>query len=195
MEDWQQEYIHGTLVILPPYPIRAYFDRLRERYDPRSHAVSPSHISITPPLRIPLDDKTAQRISAVCAAHHTLRIALGPFKTFLPHPVIYCAVEPNDRIRQLREALMELGIFHGSSIPNFVSHLTVSEFGAQDAPGVNTILRELSPHNIPSGFDANEITMLRPDQFFKFHQERAFRLAEKQSLHNDGEASHGTKRQ
>ena len=49
-EDWQRDYRLGIILILPPPEVSDEIDLLRARYDPRSAAICPAHISLSDPL-------------------------------------------------------------------------------------------------------------------------------------------------
>ncbi len=53
-EDWQRDYRYGVILILPPSELAAEIDSLREQHDPKSHAISPAHISVSDPLCRPI---------------------------------------------------------------------------------------------------------------------------------------------
>ena len=49
-EDWQRDYRFGLILIMPPPEVSQDIDLLRAKYDPRSAASCPTHISLSDPL-------------------------------------------------------------------------------------------------------------------------------------------------
>ena len=57
-EKWQCDYRLGLILIMPPDNVARQINPLRAKYDPRTYAYCPAHITLSDPLGLEL---TAQR--------------------------------------------------------------------------------------------------------------------------------------
>ena len=125
----------GTLAILLPEPLTTRVGELRRRFDPVSAAVAPPHITLTQPLAVPLTEARLRRITDIAGSFPSFDIGYGPARTFADSAVVYLAVEPADRLEELRGRLHGTGWFR-LDLPHtddFVPHITIREFGDPNA--------------------------------------------------------------
>ena len=78
-EDWQRDYRLGLILIMPPDEVSREIDPLRAQHDPRGHAICPTHISVSDPLR---REMTPQIRDEIC---HILS-SVKPFKLHFDTP-------------------------------------------------------------------------------------------------------------
>jgi 2'-5' RNA ligase len=176
--DWQKTYEHGTFVIWPPDAIRAEINPLRARYSPIAHSLCETHITLTQPLLRPLDTVDKARLEVIVASFQSVTIRYGPLRTWSGGRIIYFAIEPQETILALRQALHRTGLFN-LDLPfteGFVPHMTVQEGYAEGTPGADAVEPEqgMAVYNalndtLPGGtFLCPEIAYIVPDSRFHF---------------------------
>jgi len=164
---WRDAYRHGTLLLLPPEPLRATLDPLRRRHDPASAQMCTAHITLTQPFVAPLSDADVHAIAEVVRGHAPFDVVLGPVERLAPD-VVVLRVEPRHRVLSLRQRLHALGLFD-LSLPfteGFVPHLTLSERG----------LVEPLPPLPAASFPCASVHHLVPDDDFVFGVRQVFAL-------------------
>jgi len=175
-EDWQRSYSAGLLVIWPPDPVRESVNWLRQRHDPRSFRICQAHISLTPPFRKASTPEALQQIEAIAASYPRFELRYGPVNSFLPLPCVYLEVAPKEVVVDLHSRLLATHLFQPPQFPEFVPHVTISEFGAKDATQVRSLLDELSGHELCGSFECCSIALIAPDENFCFTVKRSFTL-------------------
>ena len=118
------------VAVLVPAPLATEVDALRRALgDPALGRIAP-HITLVPPVNVPVDhlDDALAVLREAAAATGPLRLRIGPATTFHPvTPVVYLAVGGDvDGLRALRDAVfrppLERTLTHG-----FVPHVTVAD--------------------------------------------------------------------
>jgi len=174
-EEWQKEYQYGAFYIIPPKGIIEPIDELRCKYDPKSHAISPAHISLSEPLRQPLTEAQVGELKAALAQMEPFEIHYGPLRSFPPSPGVVYSIEPNDTFMNLRLLIHSVSIFRDVELKHkdIPPHMTIAEFGlGEDMEQTNRLLEELGGI-VPTGiFLCDSIELAVPNKDFYF--ERAF---------------------
>jgi 2'-5' RNA ligase len=172
-EEWQKPYEFGTIVIWPPDEVRGIVNLQRERYDPVSQSYCETHITVTQPLVKRLDQDEWDGLLNLLASYESFEITYGPLKSFLPYPCIWYAIQPVERVLELREALHLTGYFNSAMKhpENFIPHMTITE--GQSGPTVDEALFELLQSESRDGvFQCDGLSYIVPDRQFRFHVER-----------------------
>ena len=167
--DWQRPYRLGVVVLLPPAPVRAEIDLLRARYDPRSDAIAPAHISLTVPLQREPDERLWGELEQVAQDFAPFPIRYGPLVPFLPKPGAALAIEPQDELDRIRCALESCEVFAGAGprAHPFWAHMTIAEFVSVEM--TQELVRDIGGDRGPSGaFVCDHLSYLVPDEGFRF---------------------------
>lgn len=175
--DWQKDFKYGTFVIWPPDPVREVVNRLRERYDPLSQRICEAHITLTQPfLRRPAELDWDQ-LETIVSGFAPFTIRYGPLNTFLPYPCIYYEIHPSARVKALRAALHETGLFNldRPHTDDFVPHMTIND-GRPDAARTQEIFDALRTSVSDGAFECREIAFILPDSGFHFEVVRTLPL-------------------
>jgi 2'-5' RNA ligase len=175
--DWQRPYRLGVVLVLPPGPVREEIDGLRARYDPRSHAVAPAHISLTVPLQKEPDERLWRELERVVHGFAPFLIRYGPLVPFLPKPGAALAIEPQAELDRIRRALESCEAFADAgprSLP-FWAHMTIAEFVSVDA--TRKLVSEIGGGRGPGGtFVCDHLSYLVPDESFRFTERAVLKL-------------------
>jgi 2'-5' RNA ligase len=176
--DWRDAYVHGTLVIWPPDDVRAVVNPLRERYDTASARICEAHITLTQPFVRAPDDSTWATVEQVAASVQPIEIRYGGLDTFLPYPCLYVAIEPNESLTALHEALQQTGLFQ--PVPahheRYVPHMTILE-GSMDVDDVARLADQLGQVAPAGSFTCDAVAYVVPDESFRFSVRRRFSLS------------------
>jgi len=144
MGHWKEDYKFGTIVIWPSDEVRKHVNPLRERYDPRSHAICETHVTVTQPFLAPPKENEWDKLLSIVSGFETFELRYGPLNHFLPYPCIYYEIHPVDYFLEIRGALHETGLFN-LSLPytdGFVPHMSITD-GMPDAETTESIFQEL----------------------------------------------------
>lgn len=162
-------------MIIPPPPLAAALDSVRERFDPASAAHIGAHITLTPPLAATPGSADEVRVRAAIRAVAPVRLQLDRPARFSGSTVVYLLVVPARPLLNLREVLLATGLFR-LDLPHttdFVPHLTLSEFGTAPAAALRADL----PPREEMSFLAEAVAWVVPDETFHFTVRRTLRLA------------------
>src|SRR5919202_116807 len=110
-EEWQKEYRYGALYIFPQERIIDQIDELREKYDPKSHSYCQAHISLSDPLRVPLNDEQVQELHDTLSSIEPFELHYGPLRSFPPYPGVAYVITPEDTFMKLRSRIHETSLF------------------------------------------------------------------------------------
>jgi 2'-5' RNA ligase len=173
-----RQYNTGLFVIVPPEPLKRELDTLIATHDPALFSIVAAHVTISNPLREHLTDTSVQVVAEALCRIRSFTATVGPVRTFKENTVVYLAVEPQDRIKALRESLHKTGLFekatpHGY---DFVPHLTISEYGCKTNDEVAAMAEKLQRQDPGGSFDCHELQLIAPDDSCRFVVRRSFRL-------------------
>lgn len=119
----------GVALLVPP-PCDAEVDGLRRALGDGALGRIPAHLTLVPPVNVPVDDVPAavEVLRDAARATRPLRLRLGPPTTFHPvTPVVYLAVHGDvDRLHALRDRVFRPPLVRPLSRP-FVPHVTLAD--------------------------------------------------------------------
>ena len=177
MGNWKEEYRFGTFVIWPPTQVRSQINRLRERYDPRSHAICEAHVTVTQPFLSPPESQDWDRLIPIVSTFEASQITYGPLDHFLPYPCIYYEIQPLDWVLNIRRSLHETGLFN-LELPHtsgFVPHMSITD-GMPDIETTRDIFEKLEKELSGGTFMCDALAFIEPDEQFVFHVSRLFQF-------------------
>ncbi len=177
-EDWQRGYRLGVILILPPSDVSREIDLLRARYDPRSAAWCPTHISLSDPLSREMCPALAGEIRDGLSDVQLFTLHYDRLYASSKHAGVAHPITPGEPIDRLTHVL------HGTSgfAPEahrrrrISPHMTIAEFISIDES-----LR-LCAHlqdTAPSGtFSCDRLEYVVPDESFRFNRTLTFLLGD-----------------
>lgn len=169
-EKWMKEYRYGAFYIIPPNEVMTSVDKLRYQHDPKSHSISPAHISLSEPVLNPLTKEQLQELQEALASLKPFEIKYGPLRSFPPHPGVAYTINPEDIFMQLRLIVHSTSIFKNSSLKHkdISPHMTIAEFISVERTA--QLLEELQS-KVPGGaFLCNSIEYFVPNKDFYFEK-------------------------
>lgn len=175
-EDWQHDYRLGVILIRPPAEIARRIDALRAEYDPRSHAISPTHISLSDPLSSEMTPALRAEIGDILRAISPFELRFEKPQASTEHAGVYCPVSPQEPIDGLRNALHASSAFSGPAYErrNIPAHMTIAEFmSMEDSLRLSD---ELQTAAATGSFTCNRLSFMVPDENFRFHEVDTFPL-------------------
>ncbi|MEO0082454.1 MAG: 2'-5' RNA ligase family protein [candidate division WOR-3 bacterium] len=168
-EGWEIPYLPGSLVILPPDPVRQRIGRLRRKYDSLSAQRIPPHITVAQPFRQDPDRTALEQVRQILVEFDPFEVRYGPIRNFLPYPCIWFEVQPADRIIALRNTLHATGLFN-TDLPHtedFIPHISITD----GTPGPEETLRIYNRirTRVKSGsFLVDRVAYVRPNWQLRF---------------------------
>jgi 2'-5' RNA ligase len=175
-EGWQRDYRLGLILIMPPPEVADRVNALRAKYDPRTHAFCPAHITLSDPLGLEMTPEREAEIRGILAG-------IRPFTLHFDRPhsspqrggVAY-PIRPREPFDALREALHTASVFTGKpyytrQIP---PHMTIAEFiSIEESLKLCAQLQD----GAPSGsFVCDRLEFIVPDANFHFQKVMTFLL-------------------
>ena len=175
-EGWQRDYRLGVLLIIPPEEVRRRIDPLRARHDPRSHAICPTHISVSSPLQHEMTPEVAGEIAAALSpigpfTLHFSRLHASPDRGSVAYPI-----RPLESIEALRTALHATSAFAGQvhGRRHIPPHMTIAEsISVQDSLELCAQLQDTAPSG---SFLCDRLEYMVPDEAFRFRRLGTFPL-------------------
>ena len=110
-EDWQRDYRLGLILVMPPEQVSRQIDAMRARYDPRSHSICSTHISLTDPLCSEMTPGLEGEIRFILDRIKPFTLHYGKPHASNEHSGIACPITPQEPIDDLKEALHESAAF------------------------------------------------------------------------------------
>ena len=171
----------GTLAILLPEPLdhahRGTSAAIRpgvRRHGPAAHHADPAAGRAT-------GGSEAASTHRHAGSFPSFDIGYGPARTFAGSAVVYLAVEPADRLEELR------GRFHGTGwfrldLPHtddFVPHITIREFGDPDAISSHDLRARVDAAVGSGSFRCTDVAVLAPGPDSRFSPSRCCGWAER----------------
>lgn len=175
-QNWQRDYRYGVILILPPVEVSDPINELRARYDPRSAAISPAHISVSDPLQGKMTNEFSEEIRGILSRIKPFTLHYDKPHASTKRPGVAYPILPQEPIDELKEKLHKATVF-GNNVyqrRNIPAHLTIAEFISIEE-GLK-IAEELQP-TAPSGsFLCDRLELMIPDEQFCFRQAETFLL-------------------
>ena len=175
-EDWRLDYRLGLILILPPQHVSDLIDHMRRKYDPKSHAICPTHISVSDPLSHEMTPDLEMEIRSILKTIEPFELHFDRLEASGEHPGVSYPIHPAEPIRELRNALHESGAFsrreyHRRQIP---PHMTIAEFiSIEDSLNLCSKLRDTAPKG---SFLCDRLEFVVPDDDLHFQRDKTFLL-------------------
>lgn len=175
-EPWFEEYRYGALYVFPPAPVRARVNALRQRYDPRSHAICDAHISLTVPLPQPLRPAHVVELITVLRTFPRFEIAWGPVHQYPGIAGVVLQIAPAGPLRQLVSTLEACACFRGAPTRRYLfsPHMTIAEFITLEESA--QLVRDLAAGGLEGRFWCTEVVYAVPDATFHFTERACWPL-------------------
>lgn len=180
-EEWQRDYRLGLILIIPPTEVSERINPLRAKYDPRTYAICPAHITLSDPLR---REMTPQRESEICC----ILSRIQPFTLHFDkphasdkHAGVGYPIYPREPIDALRSALHAASVFVGEPYytRNLPPHMTIAEFiSIEESLNLCRQLQDTAPSG---SFLCDRLEFIVPDQDFHFRGCGTFLLGRSQT--------------
>ena len=177
-EDWQRGYRLGVILILPPPDVSREVDSLRARYDPRSAAWCPAHISLSDPLSSEMSPALADEIRGVLSGVRPFKLCFDRLYASPRHPGVAYRIAPREPIERLKP------ILHGTSgfadeahrRRDIAPHMTVAEFiSIEESLQLCARLQDTAP---VGSFLCDRLMYMVPDGSFRFQRRLTFPLGD-----------------
>lgn len=175
-EKWQRDYRLGLILIVPPDQVGRQINPLRSKYDPKTYAFCPAHITLSDPLGL---EMTAERDAEI----QSILNGIKPFTLHFDGPhaskdrggVAY-PIRPREPIDALRAALHRASVFcrppyYTRNIP---PHMTIAEFVTIEESW--RILEEIKPTAPRGSFLCDRLEFIVPDINMRFQRIKSYQL-------------------
>ena len=175
-ESWQRDYRLGLLLIMPPKEVSEKTDPLRAKYDPRSYAICPTHISVSDPLRCEMTSDLQNEIRQILSSIEPFTLHFDKPRASTERAGIAYPISPQDPIDHLQQALHTAAIFNGKVYRrrHIPAHMTIAEFISIEE---SLRLCEQLQDSAPSGsFLCDKLEFIVPDKNFQFQRVATFPL-------------------
>ena len=175
-ESWQREYRYGVILVMPPPHVAAPIDALRQVYDPKSHAICSTHISVSDPLRRELTRDGAAEIRELLRTVEPFEVRYDRPIASAERPGVACPVGPQERFDELKRVLHKASVFEGvvSGRRAIPAHMTIAEFlTIEDSLRICAEVADTIP---PGSFRCDRLESMVPDTTFRFHRRETFLL-------------------
>ncbi len=175
-ETWQRDYRLGLILIMPPDMVASRINPLRAKYDPRTYAYCPAHITLSDPLGLEITPDRDAEVRRILGS-------VQPFSLYFDKPhasrerggVAY-PIRPREPIDALRTTLHQASVFtrppcYTRTIP---PHMTLSEFVTIEESW--RIMDEIKD-TAPSGsFLCDRVEFIVPDRDMHFQRVKSYAL-------------------
>lgn len=177
-EKWQCDYRLGLILIMPPEDIARQINPLRAKYDPRTYAYCPAHITLSEPLGL---EMTPERDAEICRILGTVQ----PFMLYFDKPhasrerggVAY-PIRPREPIDAVRATLHTASVFTRPPYytRKIAPHMTLAEFVSIEESW--RIMDEIKD-TAPSGsFLCDRLQFIVPDINMHFRRVKTYTLGQ-----------------
>ena len=177
-EDWQRNYRLGLILILPPPDVSREIDLLRARYDPRSAAWCPSHISLSDPLSREMTPALADEIRGVVSGVQPFTLYYGKPHASTRYAGVAYPITSREPIEGLKHVLHGASGFAAEAHRRrrIAPHMTIAEFISIDE---SLQLCARLQDTAPSGsFLCDRLEYVVPDESFRFNKTLTFVLGD-----------------
>ena len=175
-EKWQRDYRLGLILIMPPEEVAKPVNALRSKYDPKSYANCPAHITLSDPLGLEMTAERDEEIRSILSA-------VEPFMLYFDEPhasrerggVAY-PIHPREPIDALRAALHEASVFCREPYwtRNIAPHMTIAEFVTIDESW--RIMEEIKDIAPSGSFLCDRLEFIVPDINMHFQRVKSYPL-------------------
>ena len=182
---WQREYMFGTLMVIPPDPVRSEVNALRAKYKWAQSTDCDAHVSLTIRFPRPLTKLHWNELKLIASNIKSFSIHYGPLKHYLPYPGVCLEIEPQDELDRLRAALEAASCFVGAPERRFPfsAHMTIAEcISVEQTEELMVELNDVAPEGV---FACTNVSYVVPDASFRFTERAWLELATNKALHMD----------
>lgn len=175
-EQWQRDYRLGVILILPPPEVAQQIDPLRAKYDPRSFATSPTHISVTDPLSKEMTPDLQEEIQGVLSGFSPFEVHFDKPQASTEYAGVSYPIRPQEPIDALKQALHASSAFGDRSHErrDIPAHMTIAEFlSIEESLRLCDQLQDTAPSG---SFVCDRLSLVVPDQDFSFNEAVVFVL-------------------
>ena len=177
-EDWQRDYRLGVILILPPPDVSREVDSLRARYDPRSAAWCPAHISLSDPLCCEMSPALAGEIRGVLSDVRPFELHYERLYASTRHPGVAYCITPREPVQCLKDLLHGTSGFSDAAHRrrDVAPHMTIAEFiSIDESLQLCSRLQETAP---AGSFLCDRLAYMVPDRSFRFQTRLTFPLGD-----------------
>ena len=177
-EDWQRDYRLGVILILPPPDVSREIDILRARYDPRSAASCPTHISLSDPLCCEMSTALTEEIHDALADIRPFELHYDRLYASTRHAGVAYRIMPREPVDRMKHILHCTSGFadavHGRR--DIAPHMTIAEFiSIDESLQLCTRLQDTAP---VGSFLCDRLVYMVPDESFRFQRRLTFPLGD-----------------
>ena len=175
-EKWQRDYVFGLILIIPPDDIASQVNPLRAKYDPRTYAYCPAHITLSDPLGLEMTSEHDQEIRHILSSIEPFMLHFdGPHASKERGGVGY-SIHPRKPIDALRSALHEGSVFTREPYytRTIAPHMTIAEFVTIEESW--QILDEIKGTAPTGSFLCDRLEFIVPDINMRFQQVKSYAL-------------------
>ena len=177
-EDWQRDYRLGLILILPPPDVAREIDLLRARYDSRSAAWCPSHISLSDPFSREMSPALAGEISGVLSDVRPFTLHYDRLYASSKHAGVSYPITPGEPIERLKHVLHGTSGFAAEAHRRrrIAPHMTIAEFiSIEESLQLCARLQDTAPSG---SFLCDRLEYVVPDESFRFNRTLTFLLGD-----------------
>ncbi len=177
-EDWQRGYRLGVILILPPRDVSREIDLLRERYDPRSAAWCPAHISLSDPLSREMSPALADEIRGVLSDVRPFKLHYDRLYASPRHAGVSYRMTPREPVERLKDVLHATSGFADEAHRrrDIAPHMTIAEFiSIDESLELCASLQDTAP---TGSFMCDRLAYMVPDGSFRFQRRLTFPLGD-----------------
>ena len=175
-EKWQRDYRLGLILIMPPEDVAARVNPLRAKYDPRTYAYCPAHITLSDPLGLEMTPERDAEITRILAS-------VQPFTLYFDEPhasrerggVAY-PIRPREPIDALRSTLHQGSVFTRPPYytRTIAPHMTIAEFVTiEESWRIVEELKGIAPRG---SFLCDRLEFIVPDANMRFRRIKSYTL-------------------
>ncbi|MDY7011157.1 MAG: 2'-5' RNA ligase family protein [Planctomycetota bacterium] len=175
-ERWQCDYRLGLILIMPPEDVASQVNPLRAKYDPKTYAFCPAHITVSDPLGLEMTDERDAEISGILSK-------VKPFTLHFDEPhaskkrggVAY-PIHPREPIDELRVILHQASVFCRPPYytRTIAPHMTIAEFVTiEESWQIVEEIKGIAPRG---SFVCDRLQFIVPDINMHFQRVKSYRL-------------------
>jgi 2'-5' RNA ligase len=178
-EKWQRDYRLGLILIMPPDAVARQVNPLRAKYDPRTYAYCPAHITLSDPLGLEMTPERDAEVSRILSS-------VQPFMLYFDQPhaskerggVAY-PIRPREPIDKLRATLHAASVFCRPPYytRSIAPHMTIAEFVTiEESWRILDEIKDIAPSG---SFLCDRLEFIVPDINMHFHRVKSYALGKK----------------
>lgn len=175
-ETWQKDYRLGLILIMPPPAVADRINPLRAKYDPRTYAYCPAHITLSDPLGLEMTPERDAEIAGILSTIPPFTLYFDTPQASRTHAGVAYPIRPREPIDSLRAALHAASVFTRPPYytRKIAPHMTIAEFVTIEQSW--RIVEEIQ-NTAPSGsFVCDRLEFIVPDVNMRFHRVKSYAL-------------------